>query len=404
MAQQIAAFGDRQIETLGRRNSNGDLPSPLDIFEASTARVLTDVDQYMKRDTFSLDDMGKERNFMFRIDDIREELVMVQTILAQQLKILQSFIKDYEDNNPDKYSFLDRNQCSTARKQERTATRRWGAGKRPRNRAERSRKRATKLNEGDEKGAMRQWEVVKESRHTIERYQERARKIDRDAEMVEKRIQDQLNLKRTYASMRDARTSLTLGTAVIRFTVITIIFAPLAFVTALFALPIDSLLRNQFVFDGKGMAESSDSADEPEPMRAYTTGYVGTWFAVAEVVSLIVTILLVVIFLWFQRYFYEPRGNRSATAGMPRGHGDGSITEGSIAGENSNLSYMVETISERSPETSSDEEAIAASGSNANAGSGDIESGPGRRRNGLRKRVLDSRFLRWPGRGHREGN
>jgi Mg2+ and Co2+ transporter CorA len=64
-------------------------------------------------------------------------------------------------------------------------------------------------------------------------------KIDGDAERVQKAVQDKLDLKRTYASVKDAHSSLLLSTAVIGFTVVTIVFAPLAFLTALFALNID---------------------------------------------------------------------------------------------------------------------------------------------------------------------
>lgn len=276
---QIGLFIAHQISAFGNRQADGDFPSPLDIFEASTAQVLTDVDGYMKKNTLSPDDMEEERRLMFRIADIREELVMIQYILGQQLKILQRFIEDYEHNNPDSYDFLNRQPQPKNRKPDRAATRHWGAGKRPKNTTNKSRKRAGKLNEDEEKTAMGLWEEVKLSRRTIEAYQERATKIDRDAERVEKRMQDQLNLKRTYASIRDARSSLTLGTAVIGFTVITIIFAPLAFVTALFALPIDSLLKKQVVFDEKkDGSEASDVAEGPDPTRAYTTRYVGTWF------------------------------------------------------------------------------------------------------------------------------
>lgn len=276
---QVGLFMGKQISAFGNRQADGYFPSPLDIFEASTAQVLTDVNQYMKQKALSPDDMEQERRLMFRIADIREELVMIQKILDQQLKILQSFIEDFEHNNPDSYEFLNRQPQPKKKKLDRAATRRWGAGKRPKNTADKSRERVGKLNEDQEKEAMRLWEKVKLSRRTIEQYQERARKIDKDAEMVERRMQDQLNLRRTYASIRDARTSVTLGTAVIGFTVITVIFAPLAFVTALFALPIDSLLKNQFVFDGKESKSGlADVFEGPAPMRAYTTRYVGTWF------------------------------------------------------------------------------------------------------------------------------
>ena len=88
-------------------------------------------------------------------------------------------------------------------------------------------------------------------------------KIDRDAERIEKNNQDQLNLKRTYASIGDTRASVILGTAVVGFTIITVIFTPLAFMTSLFALPIHELVKYQVTIGNT---------------NAYATSYIGKWF------------------------------------------------------------------------------------------------------------------------------
>ncbi|KAI0430614.1 hypothetical protein F5Y09DRAFT_226174 [Xylaria sp. FL1042] len=269
IATHISKFGNPQMY--------GKFLSPLDIFEASAAHVLEDVDKYMDPSISSQPDIKKEQDFMFRISDIREELAMIQEVLGQQLEILQNYIDDFEQNDPDWQRILD-----------------------------------SQLNGESEdlkelrKAAIKKWGKVKHSRSTIEKYQKRAWKIDADAERVEKRIQDQLNLKRTYASIDDARASIRLGiaglvlsTAVIGFTVVTIIFAPLAFVTALFALPIDSLIRNQIQFNGTGSNSGTDNGSQS--MGVYTTRYIGTWFAVAEIVSSGLTILFVAICLWLVR-------------------------------------------------------------------------------------------------------
>lgn len=89
------------------------------------------------------------------------------------------------------------------------------------------------------------WLRVEEATQRLEEYLLRVKKIQSDAERVEKAVQDQLDLKKTYASVKDAHNSLILSAAVIGFTVITIIFAPLAFLTALFALKVDSFHRLQ---------------------------------------------------------------------------------------------------------------------------------------------------------------
>ncbi|KAI0160589.1 hypothetical protein GGR57DRAFT_499270 [Xylariaceae sp. FL1272] len=229
-----------------------------DIFECSVVRILEEVDKYVSPESTLRPQMEKERDFIFRISDIREELVMIQEILGQQLEVVGKMIEDFEMNDPDIKKLL-----------------------------------TAPLDENDEKlrAGKRAWETVKEVRDFIERHQKKGSKIDADAERVEKMIQNQLNLKRTHASFEDARTSLLLGTAVIGFTVITIIFAPLAFVTALFALPIDILVRNQVLYDPS--SADSSTIGEAEPIPTYPSRYIGRWFVLAEIVSLGVTVFLV---------------------------------------------------------------------------------------------------------------
>ncbi|KAJ2980786.1 hypothetical protein NUW58_g6857 [Xylaria curta] len=288
---QAGLFIAHQISRFGKTQTDGKFLSPLDIFEAGVARVLTDVNQYMDQEQSSAYDRKREQRFMFRIADIREELVMMQEIFRQQLEILQNFVEDFEHNNPDSYKFLDRQPLPKETKPDREALGQSGKSKRTRVTTEKPQKRAKKTDRDVERDAKRHWEKVKRSKHTIEKYQERAKKIDKCIKIARTSAQD------ARTSIKIARASVTLSIAVIGFTVITIIFAPLAFVTALFALPIDSLLKNQFQFNGTG--DGSDATTGLEPVRVYTTRYVGTWFAVAEIVTLVVTILLVVVCLYF---------------------------------------------------------------------------------------------------------
>lgn len=238
------------VSEFSRSSGTKEFGSPFDIFESSVVRVLADVDSYVTSRPSARPEMETERELMFRIADIREELVMIQQVLAQQLEIIEKLIYDIEENNHK----LDMEN------NERSMT-----GEVPSNISK------------------QRFIQVKRSIADIKKYQKRAEKIDSDAERVEKRVQDQLNLRRTHVSIEDARAGLILSraglvtsTAVIGFTVITIIFAPLAFVTALFALPIDILLRNQVQFNTAG--SNSASEDGVGFMGAYTTRYVATWF------------------------------------------------------------------------------------------------------------------------------
>ncbi|KAF3058175.1 hypothetical protein GL218_05260 [Daldinia childiae] len=214
-----------RLSKFGKSQAGGKFPSPLDIFETSVVRILSDAEAYTDPTQKSLpEDIEKERDFMHRIADVREELVMIQEILDQQKEILQAFIQDFE--NHEFGSMLDSSD------------------------------------EQDIKGARILWEQWKLPAKDVDIFTKRLSKINKDAERIENLIQNQLNMKRTYASIRDTRTGLILSAAVIGFTVITIIFAPLAFMTSLFALPLEGLLKNQY---------QSDGGNGRDPTPAYTT-------------------------------------------------------------------------------------------------------------------------------------
>ncbi|KAI0405281.1 hypothetical protein F4802DRAFT_191334 [Xylaria palmicola] len=289
LAHQISEFDNPQTDgEFGNLKRHVKFQSPLDIFEESTAKVLDDVDEYMSLTVQSQSrlDIKKEHDFMFQIANIREELAMIYQVLEQQSEFLQAFIEDSERYDPDLRSSPGHESTQE-----------------PNNEGK-------ETMEEQEAEKNKKWEKVKNSKNLIKKYQKRVKKIDADASRVEKQIQNLLNLKRTYASMEDARASVNLGaasielgtaglilsTAVAGFTIITIIFAPLAFVTALFALPIDTLLSKQVPFDRSGGNSQADS--DAQVTVAYPTSYIATWFAVAEVVSLTVTFLLVTLCVW----------------------------------------------------------------------------------------------------------
>ena len=196
------------IEKFGKLQANL-FQSPLDIFETGVIQVITRVETFMKqRTSLKPDDIKRERGFMHDISDIRDELAMVDAILSKQESILNSEIE---------------NASVRATKHER-------------------------------------WQTIVGAKQKLNTYRERVKKIDRDAERIEKNIQDQLNLKRTYSSIRDTHNSIILSTAVIGFTIVTVIFTPLAFMASLFALPIDKFVKHQ------------------SENKTFATNYIGKWF------------------------------------------------------------------------------------------------------------------------------
>lgn len=168
-------------------------PPALDVFEKSVVFVLSEASDYMNTTKPSSINYNKERYFLHALSDIRDELVMIKHVLKQQEEVLGMMINDDTIDWPPSLK----------------------------------------------------WGELPRAGATLKKYQQRIAKIDGDAERIEKTVHDMLNLKRTYASVKDSHSSVILSTAVIGFTVITIIFAPLMFLTALFALKIDGFEKLQ---------------------------------------------------------------------------------------------------------------------------------------------------------------
>ncbi|TPX10042.1 uncharacterized protein E0L32_001239 [Thyridium curvatum] len=235
--------------------------APLDMFEQAIVSILSDVDEYVDQaKAGSTDDSyKKESTFLQNLSDIRAELAMVLSILAQQQEIVSVMLsEEYRRVRPVDPIVDD---IPWPRQQEHQAC----------------------------------CSIIKKAHSTLHKYQQRGKKLEKDAERIEKKVMDMLELKRTYATMRDARSSLLLGTAVIGFTVITIIFAPLSFLTSLFALKIDGFERFQV----------SDKED------VYSSKAMMGIFFGSEALTVLLTLLLVTISVWFIR-----RWDRIEVGGM----------------------------------------------------------------------------------------
>ena len=211
--QHIAWLLGHQVRRFGEVHGAEKFQSPLDIFETGVVRVMTGANKYIEKKDLATDDSKIELELMNDIADIRDELAMVGEILRQQEMVLDDFTAHIKLVQSEQQ----------------------------------------KLNESKEQTEL--LEIVEvpseiaDAKAQIKKYRERVSRIDHDAERVDKTVQDRLNAKRTFASIHDARASILLAIAVIGFTVITILFAPLAFVTALFALNIDELANHKV---GKG--------------------------------------------------------------------------------------------------------------------------------------------------------
>lgn len=210
----------RKSKRLATNSNNSLFAPPLDYFEMGVVRILSEVNEYLKKENLGKLSIDSEKEFLHDIADIRNELVMIQYVLDQQGDVLDPLIVYYNDET------------------------------------------MKGIDEG-KKFILEDWKRVAGAKKQLERYGKRVEKINGDAERIEKMVQNQLELKRTYSSIRDTRSSLILSTSVIGFTVITVIFTPLAFMASLFALPLEQLRKHQ----------KKDGND-----TYYETHYVKYWF------------------------------------------------------------------------------------------------------------------------------
>jgi signal transduction histidine kinase len=191
IATCIERFGKEEIVVY--KGTTYTYPPTLDIFENRVVSILSETRTYLENPKRTSIDFDKEKDFHHALSDIRIELAMIKHFLAQQQKMLNRLLDE-----------------PTAHKEVSEDT-------------------------GDNN---MNWNFVNNATIMLQGYQDRVQKIDGDAERIGASVQDMLNLKRTYASVQDSHASVLLSTAAIGFAIVTIIFAPLAFLTALFALDI----------------------------------------------------------------------------------------------------------------------------------------------------------------------
>ncbi|KAI1302731.1 hypothetical protein F5Y03DRAFT_360839 [Xylaria venustula] len=255
------------VDHLDRPNMLG-LPEPIfSIFSKSISAVAEAVNEYTRLTRFIHISIEKERKFLHEINDIREEIAMMQTVLFQQEEIWKEFTyKTWPQFWPDgengrfKLSFEDKSYKGSDEDQRREAD---------------------------------AWGVIAKPQDQFPKYRKRFEKLDQDAARVEKYILIQLDLKQKHAALKETHTTTIMSASIVGFTVITIIFAPLSFLTSLFALPIAQFSQNQN--DGK-----------------YTTNYIGKWIATGEIASLAVTAVAILLACWYFLSIPVPNLKRSS--------------------------------------------------------------------------------------------
>jgi hypothetical protein len=236
--QALGLFLSDLVDALDRPFMAG-LSEPIfSIFEKAITDLSEEVNNYIKStdvDTFRIDE---EKQFLHNIDDIREELSMIKTILFQQEEVWKDFAnKAWPTCWPD------------------GPDGRFKAPERP---------------ESTDNGTFFEeqrkiWSKIQRPQIQFAKFKRRIAKLDEDAERVERAIDRKLDLKAKHASLKEAHTMAIMSAAVFGFTIITIIFTPLSFIVGLFALPIDRFQQHQIQSVWTNQA------------GMYSTNYVGKW-------------------------------------------------------------------------------------------------------------------------------
>ncbi|KAI0861352.1 hypothetical protein F4860DRAFT_177526 [Xylaria cubensis] len=225
--------------------------SLLRIYENVLSAISEDVNEYVKSVLIEDIDVDKEKGFFHQISDFREELSMIKSILAEQEEVWVEFMSSRWPNQR-----LDQQQGYRQNNEE--------------IKGEISQELPSGVN--DEAT----WRKICRPRVLFNKYRRRITKLEEDAERVERNITTKLDLKQKHAAMREAHSTAIISAAVLGFTIITIIFAPLSFIAALFALPIDEFNKGKMGNDKDGV---------------YSSAYIGRWTVATEFVSISITLL-----------------------------------------------------------------------------------------------------------------
>lgn len=214
------------------------------VFSRSIAFVSDQVSRYVDDKGVDSIDLASEQNFVHQIQDIREEISMIQSVIIQQEEVWRAFVSTAWPE------FWVEGQGLTMTKSPQP-------GDNP----------PEKLQEG-------LFEAIEKPRQLFRSFKTRLQRLDDTAARVERSVEIGLDLKQKHASLREARRATLMSASVIGFTLITAIFTPLSFMVSLFALPIDRFQTSKI--------GSGDDA-------YYTTNYIGKWIGTSPKAQLVLS-------------------------------------------------------------------------------------------------------------------
>ena len=208
----VGALISECVNELNSPSRLGLSDSVFGIFEKSIFMLSVRVREYTKSETLKKNDIDSEKDFILQIGDVREELSMIQSVLLEQEEVWRQFMKA-NFYSPCYWSGSPEDQFSIP----------WQA-----------------------KGRLLDvMEILKRPQTQFAKFKRQIAKLDVDAERVEGFITLQLDLKSKHASLQEAHLTTLMSAAIIGFTIVTIIFTPLAFLASLFALSTDRFQNHQ---------------------------------------------------------------------------------------------------------------------------------------------------------------
>lgn len=249
-------------------------PSLFDAFEGAIMELSDDVSQYIRlpfqnpdrdhhhdqqRDPQKFDvnsfNVYTKAEFYRNIADVREELAMLRSVILQQEDVwaeaMQTVFPEHWQDNAFVNPFIPDWQRKI---------------KRPSGADQNSTQQERRQPFSD---AVYQelWRLIERPQDDLARYKRRLNQLDESAARIEASIGIVLDLRAKHASMKEAHSTAAISVAVFGFTIVTVIFTPLSFMTSLFALPI-----KRFQVDQSKSIWGGDSAP-----GVYDTHYIGKW-------------------------------------------------------------------------------------------------------------------------------
>ena len=206
--------------------SFGDLPlSVFGIFEQSISELAATVQDHARSQRGFKTDLDKEREFIEQIGDIREELSMIGRVLLEQEQVWWQYIQTAFPNycQGDRFILPERRYPSSAQDD----------------------MFEDPPSDSDWKWFNSKMEIVGKPQMQLAKYRKQIDILEKDAERVANLITLQLDLKSKHAALKEAHLTSLMSAAIIGFTIVTIIFTPLAFLASLFALSTNQFQANQ---------------------------------------------------------------------------------------------------------------------------------------------------------------